>query len=313
MRNIGGAARPRNVAHERGHALIRLAVSGRFGNQLFQYAAARAQAKRLGVDLEIDTLFCSHGAAGDSFSFWLDTLPIKARAIRYPASGARSAHGLLQRSYRKIVRPLFWNHYEQPMWQNDRRFFAIRPQTVVSGYFQSLFYLLPRDDEILAELGLWSVATAEIKQYAQAIARQATVSVHVRRGDAVWRQGESDTLPVWQSSHVAYFEAAMDLIRAKIANPTFLIFSDDIDWCKQAGFFGKDCEFIETNRFGGNPAIDLLLMSNCRHHIMTNSTYSWWAAWATLDDDKICILPKKWTPKHATAELDLVYRHWITL
>lgn len=278
-----------------------------------QYAAVRAQAKRLGVDLEIDTLFCSRGGAGDSFSFWLDTLPIKARIISYPASGPWSAHGPVQRSHRKFIWPLLWSRYAQPIWENDSRFFAIRPRTIVSGYFQSLFYLLPRDDEILAELSLWNVATPEIKERAQAIARQTAVSVHVRRGDAVWRQDESDTLPVWQSSHIAYFEAAMDLIRGKIAKPTFLIFSDDIDWCKQAGIFGKDCEFIETDRFGGNPAIDLLLMSNCRHHIMTNSTYSWWAAWASLGDDKICILPKQWTPKHTTAELDLVYRNWITL
>src|SRR5215472_13598197 len=173
--------------HEWVGALIRLTIAGRFGNQLVQYAAVRAQAKRLGVDLEIDTLFCSHGATGDSFSFWLDTLPIKARVISYPASGPYSAHGLLQKSYRKIARPLFWNHYAQPIWETDSRFFAIQPRTVVSGYFQSLFYLLPRDDEVLAELSLWSIATAEIKQCAQLIARQTSVSVHVRRGDAVWR------------------------------------------------------------------------------------------------------------------------------
>lgn len=293
--------------------MIRLLVTGRFGNQLMQYAAVRAQAKRLGVELEIDTLFCSQGGVGDSFSFWLDTLPIKARVIGYPASGPHSAHSLLQRGYRKVVWPLFWHRYVQPMWQNDSLFFAIRPRTIVSGYFQSLFYLLPRDDEILAELSLWNVATPQIKECARAIAQQTTVSVHVRRGDAVRRQGESDTLPVWQASHLAYFTAAMDLMRGKIASPTFLIFSDDIDWCKGAGIFGKDCEFIETNRFGDNPAVDLLLMSSCRHHIVTNSSYSWWATWAMLDDDKICILPKKWTARYATAELGLVYRDWIAL
>lgn len=273
----------------------------------------RAQAKRLGVGFEIDLQFCNRSPNGESFSFWLDSLPIKARVIGYPASGPWSAHGLAQRGYRKIVRPLSWRRYVQPSWQNDSRFFAIGPRTIVSGYFQSLFYLLPRDDEILAELSLWQVATTEIKERARAIADETTVSVHVRRSDAVRRPGESDALPVWQSSHLAYFEAAMNLVRKKTTNPTFLIFSDDIDWCKQAGIFGKDCEFVEADRFGDNPAIDLLLMSNCRHHIVTNSTYSWWAAWATLDDGKICVLPKAWTPNHATAELGLVCRNWITL
>lgn len=291
--------------------MIRLVIGGRFGNQLFQYAAVRAQAKRLGVDLEIDLQFCSRSPTGDSFSFWLDTLPIKARVIDYPASGPGSANSVLQRSYRKLVRPLFWQRYVQPMWQQDRRFFAIRPWTVISGYFQSLFYLLPRDDEILAELSLWNVATPEIEANAQAIAREMSVSVHVRRGDALVNHG--DRLPDWQPGHAAYFENAMQLMRSKLDHPTFFVFSDDIEWCQQAPMFGKDCEFVAANAFGDNPAIDLLLMSNCRHHIVTNSSYSWWAAWMTLDDDKICILPGQWTPKDATAELGLVYRNWITL
>jgi hypothetical protein len=291
--------------------LIRLVIGGRFGNQLFQYAAVRAQAKRIGVGLEIDLQFCSRRPAGDSFSFWLDTLPIKARVIDYPASGPRSANSLLQRSYRKLAAPLFWRRYVQPLWEQDRGFFAIRPWTIVSGYFQSLFYLLPRDDEILSELSLWNVATPEIEANARAMARERSVSVHVRRGDALVNHG--DRLPDWQPGHAAYFEHAMQLMRKKLDRPTFFVFSDDIEWCKQAAIFGGDCEFVSANGFGDNPAIDLLLMSNCRHHIVTNSSYSWWAAWMTLDDDKICILPGQWTPKDATAELGLVYRNWITL
>jgi hypothetical protein len=291
--------------------LIRLVVAGRFGNQLFQYAAVRAQAKRLGVDLEIDLQFCNCGPSRDSFSFWLDSLPIKARVIDYPASGPGSANSLLQKGYRKLIRPLFWHRYVQPTWQRDSAFFAIRPRTLVSGYFQSLFYLMPRDDEILDELSLWNVATPQVKACAQALARETSVSVHVRRGDALVNHG--DRLPDWQPGHIAYFDNAMQLMRKKLTRPTFFVFSDDIDWCRQAPIFGNDCEFFAANKFGDNPAIDLLLMSNCRHHIVTNSSYSWWAAWMTLDDDKICVLPSRWTPKDATDEVGLVYRNWITL
>jgi hypothetical protein len=291
--------------------LIRLLVTGRFGNQLIQYVAARAQAKRLGVGLEIDLQFCERSPAGDSFSFWLDTLPIHARVIGYPASGMRSANGLLQRGYRNIVRPIFWNRYVQPLWEQDSRFFAIEPWTIISGYFQSLFYLMPRDEEILEELSFSSLATAEIGDYARAISRETSVSVHVRRGDALTNHG--DRLPYWQDDHVCYFENAMRLMRSKVARPTFFIFSDDIEWCRQAPIFRTDCEFVRPNQFGENPAIDLLIMSNCRHHIVTNSTYSWWAAWITIDDDKICILPNKWTPSDTTAKLGLVHPNWITL
>lgn len=293
--------------------MLRLIIGGRFGNQLIQYAAVRAQAKRLGVELEIDLQFCNPHDDGDSFSFWLDTLPIKARILGYPASGPRSAHGVFQRGYRKLIRPLSWKHYTQPLWQDDDRFFSIQPWTVVSGYFQSLFYLQPRDEEILAELSPWQLATAEIEDYVQSIASRTCVSVHVRRGDAVSLQGVSDILPVWQASHLAYYDNAMDLMRRKLGHPTFLVFSDDIEWCKQSGIFRRDSEFVETDRFGDNPAIDLLLMSSCSHHIIANSTYSWWAAWAALNNEKICVLPEKWTPKDKTAALGLVYRNWITL
>jgi hypothetical protein len=293
--------------------LLRLIAGGRFGNQLFQYAAVRAQAKRLGVGMEIELTFWDKNPPSGSFSFWLDTLPIRARVIKYPAFGPLSSNSLVQRAHRRFIRPTFWHQYEEPLWEQDSRFFRLQPWTTVWGLFQSLFYLLPRDQEILSELNLWHAAPADAAKFANLIASRTTISVHVRRGDAIWRKDETGTLPVWQSGHLAYFEAAMDLMRRKIGQPTFLIFSDDIEWCKQSRIFRKDCEFIEADQFGDNPAIDLLLMSSCRHHIITNSTYSWWAAWAGLVDGKICILPNKWTQKYTTSELGLVCENWITL
>jgi Glycosyl transferase family 11 len=293
--------------------LLRLVPGGRLGNQLFQYAAVRAQAKRLGVGMEIELTFWDKNPPSESFTFWLDTLPIHARIIRYPAFGPLSSNSVVQRAYRRFVRPAFWKQYAEPLWQKDNRFFAIQSWTIVSGLFQSLFYLLPRDEEILSELSLWHAASSDAAEFAKLIGRQTSISVHVRRGDAIWRKDETGTLPVWQCHHVAYFEAAIDLMRKKVSHPIFLIFSDDIKWCKQSGLFKKDCEFIEPDQFGNNPAIDLLFMSSCKHHIITNSTYSWWAAWAALEDEKICILPNKWTSKHTTRELGLVYENWIAL
>jgi hypothetical protein len=291
--------------------VIRLIPGGRLGNQLFQYVAVRAQAKRMGVDLEIDLLYVKPNSGADSFAFWLDTLPIRARIIRYNNSGPLAAHGPALRTYRKLVQPLLWQRYQQPLWVEDENFFRIKPRTIVSGYFQSLYYLLPRDEEIMAEVSLWKAAPPAAAQRARAIADGGFVSVHVRRGDAVWRQGE--TLPLWQPDYLSYVGAAMDLIRRKIGRCTFLVFSDDIAWCKQEKVFGRDCEFLETNQYGDNPAIDLLLMSVCSHHIVANSSYSWWAAWAAANDDKICVLPKKWTERDTTEALGLVHPDWITL
>ena len=104
-----------------------------------------------------------------------------------------------------------------------------------------------------------------------------------------------------------YAGAAMDLVRGKLGRPRFLVFSDDIEWCKRSGVFSVDCEFMATNRFGDNPAIDLLLMSLCSHHIIANSTYSWWAAWAQFRPDKICVIPRMWTASRTADSLGLVH------
>src|SRR5437667_8938093 len=137
-------------AHHDGYGMvIRLLAAGGLGNQLFQYAAVGAQAKRLGVEMEIDLPFYDP-ATPRPYSFWLAHLPIRARLVHYPQSGPLAAHGLARRAWRKLATPIFWRRYRQPAWTEDHRFFQIADRTIVSGYFQSLFYLRPRDEEVLA-------------------------------------------------------------------------------------------------------------------------------------------------------------------
>jgi len=286
--------------------VIRLLAAGGLGNQLFQYAAVRAQAKRLAVDMEIDLLFYDP-ATPHQYSFWLESLPIRARIARYPRSGPLAAHGLARRAYRKLLTPLFWRRYQQPARAKDPRFFQITDRTIVSGYFQSLFYLVPRDEEILAELSLWHAAPPAATELARSIAGVEYVSLHIRRGDAVSHPefGHLDS--------TCYAGAAMDLVRNKLGRARFLVFSDDIEWCKRSGVFSADCEFMAPNRFGDNPAIDLLLMSLCSHHIVANSTYSWWAAWAQFRPDKICVIPRMWTTSLTAESLGLIHPNWFVL
>src|SRR5258708_17462179 len=192
--------------------------------------------------MEIDLLF-HDPATPHRYSFWLESLPIRARVVRHPWSGPLAAHGLARRAYRKLLTPLFWRRYQQPAWAKDHRFFQIADRTIVSGYCQSLFYLVPRDEEILAELSLWHAATPEATAFARSIAGDKYVSLHIRRGDAVSHPefGHLDS--------ACYAGAATDLVRNKLDRPRFLVVSDDIEWCKHSGAFSADCEVIAPNRF----------------------------------------------------------------
>jgi len=129
------------------------------------------------------------------------------------------------------------------------------------------------------------------------------VSIHVRRGDYVDNKFYVDlSLPNYHHKHVdlskkqtdydlggsyelpSYYELAM----AEFPGEKFLVFSDDIEWCKQQPIF-KDCEF-----YHGSEVDDLNKMASCKHNIIANSSFSWWAAYLNPNPNKIVIAPKAW-------------------
>lgn len=107
------------------------------------------------------------------------------------------------------------------------------------------------------------------------------VSIHVRRGDYV--QHSNSFPPVTMD----YIYAAMDHMVA-LGHRKFIVVSDGIEWCKENI---KTSLKYEISFFEGNEFEDLSLMASCEHHIISNSTFSWWAAWLGHNPDKIIVSP----------------------
>jgi hypothetical protein len=125
------------------------------------------------------------------------------------------------------------------------------------------------------------------------------VAVHVRRGDYL-RQPEHHPVQL-----MSYYREAMD----KFKGQRFIIFSDDIDWCKTQAW-GHEVYFSE----GKSETQDLNIMSRCENFIISNSSYSYWGAWLSDNEDKTVIAPKGWfgsALKHDTK--DLLPKEWITI
>ncbi len=114
-----------------------------------------------------------------------------------------------------------------------------------------------------------------------------TVSIHVRRGDFVkggWCISED------------YYDNAIKLMKQKVRNPIFVVFTDDVEWVKSKMFKNNECLFAHD--LGKYSACEeLVLMSKCRHNIIANSTFSWWGAWLNDNEEKVVISPKTWTPR----------------
>lgn len=121
------------------------------------------------------------------------------------------------------------------------------------------------------------------------ITTTCSVSLHVRRGD--YLESQFSHLNVIRNAK--YYLVAIEHITAKIVNPIFYVFTDDIIWCKRY-LDRKDVVFVEENS-GPRSYLDMFLMSKCKHNIISNSTFSWWGAWLNTSEGKIVCRPSMWT------------------
>lgn len=145
-----------------------------------------------------------------------------------------------------------------------------------NGYYQSEKYFADFANDIRNEF--------QFKEKLQAPDGN-TVAIHIRRGDYVGAAAHMVCTPF-------YYEKAAAYICERVENPVFYVFSEDVEWCKENVKIPQPCFYIcNTDK---QSSYDMQLMSLCKHNIISNSTYSWWAAWLNNNPDKIVIAPDKW-------------------
>jgi len=175
------------------------------------------------------------------------------------------------------------------------------------GYWQNEKYFEEIADVIRSDFEFREPLDASDAAIAVEIERSTAVSVHVRRGDNVWNPASTrfhGVLPL------EYYRSATELIRSSVSEPHFFVFSDDPEWCRANLQLPGPVTVVDHNQ--DNAGDDLRLMALCRHHVVANSTYSWWGAWLSRREDKIVVAPKKFVAA-AGVEHDVVPDHWVTL
>lgn len=285
---------------------------GGLGNQMFQYAAGRALSILSGVPLRLDTSgFTSYGLHQgfelEQVFFCPVTLATThdVRAVLGWQSSslarrlfARPALRLL-RNRHFIVEPHF--HY----WPGISR---VPLPVYLMGYWQSERYFSNVAEIIRKDFTFKQPMTGRNSELAAEIGAVNSVSIHVRRGDYV-------NNPMANRTHglcsIDYYKSAIKYIADRVCAPHFFVFSDDINWVKANLNAVYPCRYIDhnRNREGYN---DMRLMSLCKHHIISNSTFSWWGAWLNAQDDKIVIAPKRWFAIHYNTK-DLLPESWVVI
>jgi hypothetical protein len=283
---------------------VNVTVMGGIGNQMFQYAAARALALRTGADLVLDvSWYLDSRDVVMPRAFCLDRLPIAARIDRGIALRPRRVSKLMRGAVRRMAARRV-AHLEEAHFHFDARIVSARPPVRLKGYFQSERYFADAASQIRAELTP-PPATGPAALLARHIEDAVSVSLHVRRTDYV----EDGAARIYRTCGPDYYAAAVAELAERVGPLEVFVFSDDIGWAQVNLDLGQPATFVSDGHIGDLG--ELWLMSRCRHHIIANSTFSWWGAWLNSRPDKLVIAPRQWFRDETFDTTDLLPETWL--
>ena len=296
---------------------------GGLGNQMFQYAAGKSLATKLGVALKIDTSFLDDRSYKKDFTFRnfeLSCFNIKDDFI---------CNGQLERFYSAckifemcklnalnriafnyaIPLPKVFQHSDTKV---NNYFQRLSNYTLIEGYWQSEKYFIDQQAVIREKYIFKPHITDQNFKILTEIINSNSVSVHIRRGDFAENSVINNIHGLVDKE---YYERSISYILRKIDNPVFFFFSDDMGWVKSNFSFLTEnyITFFINHNIGDKAYEDLRLMSNCKHNIIANSSFSWWGAWLNKNPDKVVTAPVCWYRNFLIDTKDLIPNEWVRL
>ena len=307
------------------------------GNQMFQYAAGLALSLEKNVELKLD-VFSYNGyklrkyeldnffninnrkATQEEIAKYDYNHPVKRGWNRiFPGRKMRTIglpyeEPFLQRTLLSIHDLLLPSHqrktYLEPHYHYDRNFFQAKDDVYLNGYWMSWKYFKKYDEVIRNAFSIKRELVSHLDDFVQAIRQVNSVSLHIRRTDYT----DPEVVQLKGITPVQYYLDAVQYIQQKRDDIVIYAFSDDISWAKEnlkPG--GLKIHFVD--HMVSNSAIeDFYLMTQCGDNIITNSTFSWWAAYLNGNENKIVVCPKKWYSKSSHYNYKDVYpTSWVTI
>jgi Glycosyl transferase family 11 len=292
---------------------------GGLGNQLFQYAYGYSIAMQNKCDLVLDTRFyedffieknkrftrqkvqilnlnLEHSTLYRDIDVKLPLVSILQkknmnRLIRIP----KRFNVSINNGYRYVKETRF--NYDENLSQLKGQYFYL------DGYWQCEKYFNKYRNEILKQFVIRS-NTVEEYLNVNSIRSTCSVAVHIRRGDYVNNHNKFSNLYLLTET---YYKRAMQFFTSKFGTPNFYIFTNDVKWAMDKFSDFHNCTFVNVDR-NMSDIEEFQIMASCRHQIISNSTFSWWAGWLNIYPEKIVIAPDKWFGNR-----DIIPATWDTL
>jgi len=269
-------------------------LQGGLGNQMFQYAIAKALSERYRAAFVLNYSWFN-APQGDATPRELQLNHLKIQDIAFVDEVFPKKLG----KFRRILQPFLPAQplviYQRNAFDFDPTLFNLKDilnkDLYLSGYWQAFPYIEAIKEQLKEEFQTKDNLSNIYQNYLKEIKSSESVMVHIRRGDYVHLPTASQyhgTLPI------SYYLTIMNELLGFKPHAHFFIFSDDLDWAKEE--LGTDFEitYIEHVQTSDAPAQELQLMRACKHHIIANSTLSWWGAWLKQDPSGLVYAPSLW-------------------
>ncbi|MDI1256467.1 MAG: alpha-1,2-fucosyltransferase [Flavobacterium sp.] len=273
--------------------MIIVRLIGGLGNQMFQYAAAKALAiekkQRLRIDVEGFETYNLHSYGFGHFN-------IKAKKFKRHAK-------TFKRIYNFFCKTTYYT--ETDFGFNPKLFDLKGCNIYLDGYFQSALYFEKHANAIRKDFEIISPLKPITRTTLDHIKSTESVSIHIRRGDYLQNA-------LHNTDKELFYKNAMQIIENELGNPVYFVFSDDMPWVKRNFITNKTTIFVDFNDVSSNFE-DLKLMSSCKHNIIANSSFSWWGAWLNNNPKKIVVAPKKWFNDDTVNTKDIIPESWISI
>lgn len=289
------------------NASVIVELSGGLGNQMFQYSAGRSLASRLNLPLLLD-LSWFHGQSKRYYA--LSSFNIDAATFNRYAKLPCLLRHFSARISSKLFPVICGNPvFREPHFHYCSDFQRISSPVYLRGYWQSERYFSDIRPYLLEEFALLRPMAHTCKNIRDKILDSEAICVHVRRGDYLPNICDKTIHDVCS---IDYYKAGYHELVKDLKNPHCFIFSDDPDWAAYSLLFSCPVTVVAVNgRY--HEYLDLILMSLCKHFLIANSSFSWWAAWLCQYSQKKVVAPSRWFLSEQIKTVDLLPKSWMTI
>lgn len=281
--------------------MIIVKFHGGLGNQMFEYALYR-KLELVGKNVKADISWYHEDSDAVKRTYLLPQFGIQVNECRTTE----------KKKYDNIVTRFLNKHLN-----GSRRLYVERESGVykeeildlkncfLDGYWQTEKYFSDIRDSLLSDFKFPATVNKEESALLDRIKKSQSVSIHIRRGDYLANEKKYGNICTEE-----YYFRAIHYMMENLTDALFFVFSDDIKWCRDFLKSYKNIYYVDLGK-EISEIHDMKLMSVCKHNIIANSSFSWWASWLNQNEDKIVIAPDRW--QNSCFMPDIACKEWIRL